>query len=145
MKILFSFLIVLIFASCQTTETIVSSPYNLSETKNVVYSAKTFMFKDYFFTYKEGEATLVYQQDPLLTGKSEPVYLSLKEDKTHSKYQEFTDASKQIVVKIISQNEVRLRINKIRHTLYSPNHIKEINSDTDRILADIAIWKEARF
>lgn len=145
MKIIFSILIVSLFASCHTAETIVSSPYSLKENKTIVYTAKTFMFKNYFFTYKDGEATLVYQQDAKLNSKLEPTYLKLKEHTSTGKYQEFTDSSKEIVVKIINQNEVRLKINKVRHTLYNPNFIKDINADTSKILADIAIWKESHY
>lgn len=135
----------LLFQSCQTTETIVSSPYKLNKSETTVYSAKTFMFKNYFFTYKDGEATLVYQQDDKLNKKSEPIFLNLKESKSNGRYQEFIDSSNQISVKIINQYEVRLQLDKARYTLYTSNHLKEVNSDTDKILADMAIWKNVRF
>ena len=141
MKVLYILLSIILFASCHTAETIVSSPYTLHQENNIVYSAKTFMFKNYFFTYKDGEATLVYQQDPELNGAKEPVYLKLNEEINSGRHQEFCTPNKQIVVKIINQNEVRLKIDKTRHTLYNPNYLKDVNADTDKILADIAIWK----
>lgn len=103
------------------------------------------MFKNYFFTYKDGEATLVYQQDDKLNKKSEPIFLKLQENNSNSRYQEFIDPSKQITVKIINQHEVRLQLDKARYTLYTSNHLKEVNADTDKILADMAIWKNVRF
>jgi hypothetical protein len=139
------FILTSILISCQTTETIVSSPYKLKNNNTTVYSAKTFMFKNYFFTYKNGEATLVYQQDKSLNKHSEPVYLTLYENKNAIHYQEFRDSSKKIIVKILNENEVKLRINKATHTLYNPDYIQEINADTDKILADIAIWKESKY
>ncbi len=149
MKQSFSLLMVtlfgLLFQSCQTTETIVSSPFKLNKSETTVYSAKTFMFKNYFFTYKDGEATLVYQQDDKLTKKSEPIFLKLKENKSNNRYQEFIDSSEQISVKIINQYEVRLQLDKVRYTLYTSNYLKEVNADTEKILADMAIWKNARF
>lgn len=135
----------LLLQSCQTTETIVSAPYKLNKSETTVYSAKTFMFKNYFFTYKDGEATLVYQQDDKLNKKSEPIFLKLQENNSNSRYQEFIDSSKQISVKIINQYEVRLQLDKARYTLYTSNHLKEVNADTDKILADMAIWKNVRF
>lgn len=103
------------------------------------------MFKNYFFTYKDGEATLVYQQDDKLNKKSDPIFLNLKENKSNGRYQEFIDSSNQISVKIINQYEVRLQLDKARYTLYTSKHLKEINADTDKILADMAIWKNVRF
>ncbi|MEC4116850.1 hypothetical protein [Myroides phaeus] len=135
----------LLLQSCQTTETIVSAPYKLNKSETTVYSAKTFMFKNYFFTYKDGEATLVYQQDDKLNKKSEPIFLKLQENNSNGRYQEFIDSSKQISVKIINQYEVRLQLDKARYTLYTSNHLKEVNADTDKILADMAIWKNVRF
>ncbi|WP_158209340.1 hypothetical protein [Myroides phaeus] len=135
----------LLLQSCQTTETIVSAPYKLNKSETTIYSAKTFMFKNYFFTYKDGEATLVYQQDDKLNKKSEPIFLKLQENNSNGRYQEFIDSSKQISVKIINQYEVRLQLDKARYTLYTSNHLKEVNADTDKILADMAIWKNVRF
>ncbi|MEK6451380.1 MULTISPECIES: hypothetical protein [unclassified Myroides] len=135
----------LLLQSCQTTETIVSAPYKLNKSETTIYSAKTFMFKNYFFTYKDGEATLVYQQDDKLNKKSEPIFLKLQENNSNGSYQEFIDSSKQISVKIINQYEVRLQLDKARYTLYTSNHLKEVNADTDKILADMAIWKNVRF
>lgn len=149
MKSLYSLLIPFALAitcvSCQTTETIVSSPYKLQKENTITYSAKTFMFKNYFFTYKDGEATLVYQQDAAISKNNSPVYLHLTENKENTRYQEFIDKSKQITVKIISEHEVRLQLDKARYTLYTSDHLKEVNADTQRILADIASWKNERY
>ncbi|MDR0227732.1 MAG: hypothetical protein LBI72_01485 [Flavobacteriaceae bacterium] len=139
MKTILSLLIIAMFYSCQTAETIVTSPYKLSENKTTVYSAKTFMFKNYYFTYQDGEATLVYQQDPILNGDVKPVYLALKKQEGESRYQEFTDTSKQITVKIINENEVRLKINKTRHTLYTENYLKDVDATKNNVLAN-NIW-----
>ncbi|SER36860.1 hypothetical protein [Myroides profundi] len=144
-SLLIPFSLAIICTSCHTTETIVSSPYKLKNEKTVVYSAKTFMFKNYFFTYENGEATLVYQQDAKLNEKTEPVYLTLRENKENTRFQEFTDKTKQITVKIISDYEVRLQLDKARYTLYTSEHLKEVNADTQRILADIALWKNDRY
>lgn len=149
MKTFYSLLIYCTLAltcvSCHTTETIVSSPYKLQESKDIVYSTKTFMFKNYFFTFKDGDATLVYQQDAKLQKNNKPIYLTLTENKENSRYQEFADATKQIKVKIISEYEVRLQLDKARYTLYTSNHLKEVNADTNRILADIELWKKANY
>ncbi|MDR2224043.1 MAG: hypothetical protein LBE34_15085 [Flavobacteriaceae bacterium] len=139
MKTLLSLLIIVMCYSCQTTETIVTSPYKLNENKTTVYSAKTFMFKNYYFTYKDGEATLVYQQDPILNGDMDPVYLPLKKQEGESRYQEFTDSSQQISVKIINENEVRLKINKTRHTLYTENYLKAVDASRNNVIAN-NIW-----
>ncbi|MDM1360432.1 hypothetical protein HX052_11275 [Myroides marinus] len=149
MKAIYSLLLSLALAtlivSCQTTETIVSSPYKLEKKKSIVYSAKTFMFKNYYFTYQDGEATLVYQQDSKLNQDSTPIYLTLTENKENTRYQEFIDKSKQITVKIISDHEVRLQLDRARYTLYTSNHLKEVNADTHRILANSSIWKNDRY
>lgn len=144
-SLLIPFALTIICVSCQTTETIVSSPYKLQKENTIMYSAETFMFKNYFFTYKDGEATLVYQQDAALSKDNNPVYLNLTENKENTRYQEFVDKSKQITVKIISEHEVRLQLDKARYTLYTSNHLKEVNADTQRILADIALWKNERY
>ncbi|MCC9041519.1 hypothetical protein LNQ81_02155 [Myroides sp. M-43] len=148
MKTTYSLLISIMLLSsisCQTTETIVSTPYKLQNEKTVVYSAKTFMFKNYFFSFKDGEATLVYQQDSKLNNNTEPIYLTLIENKENKRYQEFTDKTKEISVKIISEHEVKLQLNKARYTLYTSSHLKEVNADNQRILADIAIWKNDKY
>ncbi|WP_230381547.1 MULTISPECIES: hypothetical protein [Myroides] len=103
------------------------------------------MFKNYYFTYNNGEATLVYQQDKKLNNDSKPVFLSLKENSEVTKYQEFIDEDREIIVRIISDHEVRLRVNKSSYTLYNPNYVKEANADTDKILADIAIWRNSKY
>ncbi|WP_010250732.1 hypothetical protein [Myroides injenensis] len=131
--------------SCQTTETIVSSPYLLNKEKATVFSAKTFLFKNYFFTFKNGQATLIYQQDKKLNKDAQPVFLPLVENKNAKKYQEFTDAKNQIVVKIINDHEVRLQLDKARYTLYTSKFLEEVNADTEKILADIAIWRDAKY
>lgn len=143
--LLIPFTLALTSTSCHTTETIVSTPYKLQDKKAIVFTAKTFMFKNYFFTYKDGEATLVYQQDAKLSENRAPVYLTLTENKDNTRYQEFEDPSKQITVKIISEYEVRLQLDKARYTLYTSNHLNEVNADTSRILADIALWKRDRY
>lgn len=97
------------------------------------------MFKNYYFTYKDGEATLVYQQDPILNGDMDPVYLPLKKQEGESRYQEFTDSSQQISVKIINENEVRLKINKTRHTLYTENYLKAVDASRNNVIAN-NIW-----
>ncbi|MGL4582459.1 MAG: hypothetical protein ACRCVU_05705 [Flavobacterium sp.] len=149
MKLNYTLLIPLALAltstSCHTTETIVSTPYKLQDEKAIVFTANTFMFKNYFFTYKDGEATLVYQQDSKLAKNRAPIYLTLIENKDNTRYQEFADPSKQITVKIISEYEVRLQLDKARYTLYTSSHLKEVNADTNRILADIALWKRDRY
>ena len=87
----------------------------------------------------------VISQDAKLNEKTEPVYLTLRENKENTRFQEFTDKTKQITVKIISDYEVRLQLDKARYTLYTSNHLKEVNADTQRILADIALWKNERY
>jgi len=144
-SLLIPFALAITCVSCQTTETIVSSPYKLQKENTITYSAKTFMFKNYFFTYKDGEATLVYQQDAAISKNNSPIYLNLTENKENTRYQEFIDKSKQITVKIISEHEVRLQLDKARYTLYTSSHLKEVNADTQRILADIALWKNERY
>lgn len=131
--------------SCQTTETIVSSPYQLNKEKATVFAAKTFLFKNYFFTFKNGQATLIYQQDKKLNKDAQPVFLPLVENKNAKKYQEFTDTKNQIVVKIINDHEVRLQLDKARYTLYTSKFLEEVNADTEKILADIAIWRDAKY
>lgn len=131
--------------SCQTTETIVSSPYTLDKSKTKVFTAKTFLFKNYYFTYKEGKATLVYQQDSKLNGTQTPIFLTLEEDKTFKRHQLFVDSSRQISVKVINNNQVKLRLDKVTYTLYTENYLEEIHSDTEKILADIAIWRKDNY
>lgn len=131
--------------SCQTTETIVSSPYTLDKSKTKVFATKTFMFKNYYFTYKEGKATLVYQQDSKLNGPQTPIFLTLKEDQSSKRHQLFSDSSKQITVKVISNHEVKLRLDKTTYTLYTEKYMEEINADTAKILADIALWQKEHY
>jgi len=131
--------------SCQTTETIVSSPYTLDKSKTKVFATKTFMFKNYYFTYKEGKATLVYQQDSKLNGPQTPIFLTLEEDQSSKRHQLFSDSSKQITVKVISNHEVKLRLDKTTYTLYTEKYMEEINADTAKILADIALWQKEHY
>lgn len=131
----------IVFVSCQTTETIVASNYKIDQNHTSVYSAKTFFFKNYTFTFKEGKATLVYQQDNAIKKNSPKIYLDLRENKQAAKYQEFTDKSNKIIVRVINDYEVILQLDKTRHTLYAPGYKNQIEQDTNRILADIAIWR----
>ncbi|MDR0224719.1 hypothetical protein [Myroides sp. TSA_177.3] len=131
--------------SCQTTETIVSSPYTLDKSKTKVFTAKTFMFKNYYFTYKDGKATLVYQQDMKLNGVQAPIFLTLEEDQTSKRHQLFVDSSRQISVKVINNAKVKLRLDKVTYTLYTENYLESVHSDTDKILADVAIWRKDNY
>ncbi|MDM1408133.1 hypothetical protein [Myroides sp. DF42-4-2] len=132
--------------SCQTTETIVSSPYTLDKSKTKVFTAKTFMFKNYYFTYKDGKATLVYQQDSRLTGGSQtPIFLTLKEDQTSKRNQLFVDSSGQISVKVINNNQVKLRLDKATYTLYTENYLEDVHPDTEKILADVINWRKDNY
>lgn len=131
--------------SCQTTETIVSSPYTLDKSKTKVFTAKTLLFKNYYFTYKDGKATLVYQQDSKLNGTQTPVFLTLEEDQTSKRHQLFVDSSKQISVRVINNNQVKLRLDKATYTLYTENYLEEVHPDTEKILADVAIWRKDNY
>ena len=131
--------------SCQTTETIVSSPYTLDKTKTKVFTAKTFMFKNYYFTYKDGKATLVYQQDSKLNGTQTPVFLTLEEDQTSKRQQVFVDSSRQISVRVINKNQVKLRLDKVTYTLNTENFVDDIHPDTEKILADVALWRKDNY
>lgn len=131
--------------SCQTTETIVSSPYTLDKNKTKVFTAKTFMFKNYYFTYKDGKATLVYQQDTRLNGAQTPIFLTLEEDQNSKRHQLFVDSSGQISVRVINNAQVKLRLDKVTYTLYTENYLDEVHSDTEKILADVAIWRKDNY
>lgn len=131
--------------SCQTTETIVSSPYTLDKNKTKVFTAKTFMFKNYYFTYKDGKATLVYQQDTRLNGAQTPIFLTLEEDQNSKRHQLFVDSSGQISVRVINNAQVKLRLDKVTYTLYTENYLDEIHPDTEKILADVAIWRKDNY
>ncbi|WP_413512746.1 hypothetical protein [Myroides odoratus] len=131
--------------SCQTTETIVSSPYTLDKSKTKVFTAKTFMFKNYYFTYKDGKATLVYQQDSKLKGTQTPVFLTLEEDQSSKRHQLFVDSSKQISVRVINNYQVKLRLDKATYTLYTENYIEDVSSDTEKILANLALWRKDNY
>ncbi|MGG5505252.1 MULTISPECIES: hypothetical protein [unclassified Myroides] len=131
--------------SCQTTETIVSSPYTLDKNKTKVFTAKTLLFKNYYFTYKDGKATLVYQQDSKLNGTQTPIFLTLEEDQTSKRHQLFVDSSKQISVRVINNNQVKLRLDKATYTLYTENYLEEVHPDTEKILADVAIWRKDNY
>ncbi|MBB1138534.1 hypothetical protein [Myroides sp. WP-1] len=131
--------------SCQTTETIVSSPYTLDKSKTKVFTAKTLLFKNYYFTYKDGKATLVYQQDSKLNGTQTPIFLTLEEDQTSKRHQLFVDSSKQISVRVINNNQVKLRLDKATYTLYTENYLEEVHPDTEKILADVAIWRKDNY
>ena len=135
-----SCLILLSIVGCKSSDAL--SSFTLDRSQTVVFSGKTFMFKNYYFTYKNGQATLVYLQDLKLSSDAEPIFLALKENKNSRKYQEFTDSSKSIVVKVINKNEVRLQLDKARHTLYNAPIDTEISIKGENILADIAHWKE---
>lgn len=131
--------------SCQTTETIVSSPYTLDKSKTKVFTAKTFMFKNYYFTYKDGKATLVYQQDSKLKGTQTPVFLTLEEDQSSKRHQLFVDSSKQISVRVINNYQVKLRLDKATYTLYTENYMEDVSSDTEKILANLALWRKDNY
>lgn len=131
--------------SCQTTETIVSSPYTLDKNKTKVFAAKTFMFKNYYFTYKDGKATLVYQQDSKLKGTQTPIFLTLEEDQSSKRHQLFVDSSKQISVRVINNYQVKLRLDKATYTLYTENYMEDLNSDTEKILANLALWRKDNY
>ncbi|MDM1045372.1 hypothetical protein HX004_11470 [Myroides sp. 1354] len=131
--------------SCQTTETIVSSPYTLDKNKTKVFTAKTFMFKNYYFTYKDGKATLVYQQDTRLNGAQTPIFLTLEEDQNSKRHQLFVDSSGQISVRVINNAQVKLRLDKVTYTLYTENYLDEVHPDTEKILADVAIWRKDNY
>lgn len=118
------------------------SAYRLAKEQTFVYKTNAFMFKTYFFTFTDGEATLVYMQDAKLSNTSSPVFLKLKENKESKKYQEFTDSSRRIVVKIINENEVRLQLDKVRHTLTNQSMLKNANPNDLEVLAEVAYWKE---
>lgn len=126
---------------CKSSDNL--SAYKLDKEKTVVYSGKTFLFKNYYFTFKDNEATLVYTQDVKIAPQSEPVFLALKENKESRKYQEFTDSSKSIIVKVISENEVRLQLDKTRYTLQNrPIETAGTALESNAILADVDIWKK---
>ncbi|WP_410879675.1 hypothetical protein [Myroides sp. DW712] len=131
--------------SCQTTETIVSSPYTLDKNKTKVFAAKTFMFKNYYFTYKDGKATLVYQQDTKLNGVQPPIFLTLEEDQNSKRQQLFVDSSGQITVRVINKTKVKLRLDKVTYTLYTANYLDELHADTEKIMADVAIWRQDNY
>lgn len=131
--------------SCQTTETIVSSPYTLDKNKTKVFATKTFMFKNYYFTYKDGKATLVYQQDTKLNGVQPPIFLTLEEDQNSKRHQLFVDSSGQISVRVINNTQVKLRLDKVTYTLYTENYLDQIHADTEKILADVAIWRKDNY
>ena len=128
------------FIGCKSTDTLAT--YRLEQDKTVVYSGKTFLFKNYYFTFKDEQATLGYIQDQKIAPNSEPIFLALKENKNSRKYQEFTDSSKSIIVKVISENEVRLQLDKTRYTLRN-NPIENVPSlENKAVLADLDIWKQ---
>lgn len=129
-----------ILIGCKSSDT--SSTYKLDQGKTVIYSGKTFLFKNYYFTFKDNQATLVYTQDVKLAPQSEPIFLALKENKNSRKYQEFTDSSKSIIVKVISENEVRLQLDKTRYTLRNNPIETVISLENKAILADVDIWKQ---
>lgn len=132
--------ILCILIGCKSSDTL--STYKLDQGKTVIYSGKTFLFKNYYFTFKDNQATLVYTQDVKLAPQSEPIFLALKENKNSRKFQEFTDSSNSIIVKIISENEVRLQLDKTRYTLRN-NPIETVLSlENKAILADVDIWKQ---
>lgn len=131
--------------SCQTTETIVSSPYTLDKNKTKVFATKTFMFKNYYFTYKDGKATLVYQQDTKLNGVQPPIFLTLEEDQNSKRHQLFVDSSGQISVRVINNTQVKLRLDKVTYTLYTENYLDQVHPDTEKILADVAIWRKDNY
>lgn len=138
-KITYCF-ILCILIGCKSSDTL--STYKLDQEKTVIYSGKTFLFKNYYFTFKDNQATLVYTQDVKLAPQSEPIFLALKENKNSRKFQEFTDSSNSIIVKIISENEVRLQLDKTRYTLRN-NPIETVLSlENKAILADVDIWKQ---
>ncbi len=132
--------VLLSLVGCKSSDSLAS--YSLDRNETVVFSGKAFMYKNYYFTYKNGQATLVYLQDLKLSPNAEPIFLALKENKNSRKYQEFTDSSKSIVVKIINKNEVRLQLDKVRHTLHNAPIDTETSIKGESILADIAHWKE---
>ncbi|WP_158961315.1 hypothetical protein [Myroides fluvii] len=131
--------------SCQTTETIVSSPYTLDKSKTKVFTAKTFMFKNYYFTYKDGKATLVYQQDIRLNGVQSPIFLTLEEDQSSKRHQLFVDKSGQISVRVMNNAQVKLRLDKVTYNLYTENYLDEVHSDTEKILADVVLWRKDNY
>ena len=131
--------------SCQTTETIVSSPYTLDKNKTKVFATKTFMFKNYYFTYKDGKATLVYQQDTKLNGVQPPIFLTLEEDQNSKRHQLFVDSSGQITVRVINKTQVKLRLDKVTYTLYTDNYLDELHADTEKIMADVALWRQDNY
>lgn len=129
-----------VLIGCKSSDAL--STYKLDQGKTVIYSGKTFLFKNYYFTFKDNQATLVYTQDVKLAPQSEPIFLSLKENKNSRKYQEFTDSSKSIIVKVINENEVRLQLDKTRYTLRNNSIETVLSLENKAILADVDIWKK---
>lgn len=138
---LFSGILLYSMVGCKSSDAV--AVYKLNQQETVVYAADAFMFKSYYFTYKDNQATLIYKQDADKFPDSAPVFLKLRENRDQTRHQEFTDTSKRIVVKVISDKEIRLQLDKSRYTLYNDNSSKRMpNLEAKDILASVDSWKK---
>ncbi|MEC4114639.1 hypothetical protein [Myroides pelagicus] len=145
MKTLLIPLLAFVFFSCQTTETIVSAGHGIKNNTILTQASQTFIFKDYHVSLNNDKALLSYRHNQNSNDDNPLILLSRNtHDEKHS-HKEFSNETEEIVICIISDYEVKLQIDNTSYTLFSPKYLKEVNADTNKILADIAIYRDSRY